>query len=510
MIPDFAHVLAVLNSQLEIHALLPQVLDASLSLTGAERAYLLIADQNGKLTIQCARDNRNNNLEVAEFQGSRSIIQNVIDGRTPLLISDLSKEPAFLAAESVRTYGLKAALCMPIWNCRPMNESKTRIIGVLYLDSSSVSSGLREEHLQLMEALVSHISISIENAQLFEEINRQRKEIEHLNAKLEKKVETQERNLIGMKDLLAETQRELGKVYGLGNIIGKSKSMLQVYSLLEKVVKTDATVLILGESGTGKELVARYIHYNGRRTEQPMVSINCSAFNDTLLESELFGYKKGAFTGAVENKIGLFELAHQGTLFLDEVGEMSQDMQRKFLRVLEDKKIRPVGGKEEVQVDVRIIAATNSNLGEDMKQGKFRQDLYYRLNVITIHLPPLRERREDIPLLVDFFTHKISNELNRSVVEIPKTIMQGFLEHDWPGNVRELENELRRAFILEEEYKAAPQQASPQDDLSLDVSEKKAILRALEFSNGNKRKAAEMLGIPRSTFYVKLAKYGIF
>ena len=391
----------------------------------------------------------------------------------------------------------------------PGSSTQNRLIGVLYLDSSS-SSELREEIVQLMEMLASHISISIENAQLFEEVSQHKQEIERLNEKLLKKVEIQQQNIAGMKDLLAETQRQLGNVYGLGSIIGKSKAMLEVFSLLQKVVKTDATVLILGESGTGKELVARYVHYNGHRADKPMVSVNCSAFNETLLESELFGHKKGSFTGAVESKTGVFELAHQGTLFLDEVAEMSFDMQKKLLRVLEDKMIRPIGGKEEMRVDVRIIAATNAILGENVRQGKFRKDLYYRLNVITIQMPPLRERREDIPVLVDFFSHKISNELKRPVLQISDDILKGFLNQDWPGNVRELENELRRVFILEENYKPEDPQQHSSNDLSLHHAEKEAILKALEASNGNKRKAAEILRMPRSTFYIKLAKYGIY
>ncbi|PWT89258.1 MAG: hypothetical protein C5B54_09220, partial [Acidobacteria bacterium] len=267
-----------------------------------------------------------------------------------------------------------------------------------------------------------------------------------------------------------------------------------------------------GESGTGKELVAKHIHYNGPRAQKPIVSINCSAFSDTLLESELFGHRKGAFTGADENKVGLFQLAHGGTMFLDEVGDMSAEMQKKLLRVLQEGEVRPVGSKDVHHVDVRIIAATNRNLKELMQEGKFREDLYYRLSVINVSLPPLRERREDIPALVDHFTQLVSLELNRPLKKPSEQILQQFLQYSWPGNIRELMNELRRYFILGSEYPADElrDRGEPApDSMKMTDLEKNAILKALETSHGNKTEAAELLGIPRRTFYEKLKKYGL-
>jgi transcriptional regulator with PAS, ATPase and Fis domain len=363
-----------------------------------------------------------------------------------------------------------------------------------------------------MKALANHLSISIENASLFSEVQKQKEEIQNLNIKLQEKVEKQAGNIAEMRNLLAETQRELGGAYGLGNIVGKSSPMLRIFKLLEKVYRTSVTVLILGESGTGKELVARYIHYNGSRSEKPLVSVNCSAFSEALLESELFGHRKGAFTGAVESKTGLFELADGGTLFLDEVGDMNLEMQKKVLRVLEDGIVRPIGAKETIKVDVRIISATNRNLRDMVQKGEFREDLYYRLNVLTIEMPSLKERREDIPLLVDFFVNRIADELKQPAKTIPDSAMKMFMEYDWPGNVRELQNELRRVMILESEYdhEQLKPQGSNDDAIRMDDIEKQAILRAIEQANGNKSKAAELLGIPRSTFYVKLARYKIF
>jgi DNA-binding NtrC family response regulator len=290
--------------------------------------------------------------------------------------------------------------------------------------------------------------------------------------------------------------------------------MLEVFKLLERVVPTDAPLLITGESGTGKELVAKYVHHNGPRRKKPMVSVNCSALSDALLENELFGHHKGAFTGAHDQKVGLFQLADGGSLFLDEVGDMSRDMQKKLLRVLENGEVRPIGSKDVHHVNVRIITATNQDLELLTRQGKFREDLFFRLNVIHVHLPPLRERREDIPILIQHFTCKISEELKRSVGELPTEILQRFLNCDWPGNVRQLANELRRVYILDSKYRpeqmvetlSAPSQENAVTEKLVSM-ERKVILKALEVTGGNKSRAASLLGIPRRTFYDKLNKY---
>jgi Nif-specific regulatory protein len=512
-LPEIPEFLAVLNSHLDLDDLLPASLDLSLSLTGAERAFLMLHDSENNLSIQCARNSRHRNLGAEEFSGSTSIVRRTLEKEDALFIPRVQQDQELSSAKSIMQYGIESALCIPLRRFRKEKSPKA-FLGLLYLDSSSKVAPLKEEHLQLMKALANHLSISIENASLFTEVQKQKEQIQNLNVKLQQKVEKQAGNLTEMRNLLAETQRELVQVYGLGNIVGKSQRMLRVFKLLEKVCPTSATVLVLGESGTGKELIARYVHYNGKRSEQPLVSVNCSAFNDTLLESELFGHRKGAFTGAVENKTGVFELADGGTLFLDEVGDMSLEMQKKVLRVLEDGLVRPVGAKETVKVDVRIVAATNRNLKELVQTGQFREDLYYRLNVLTIEVPPLRDRREDIPLLIDFFMNRIADELKQPVKPIPDSAMKMFLEYDWPGNVRELQNELRRVMILESEYNHEQLQSAGiennEDGIRMDDVEKRAILRALEQANGNKSKAAELLGIPRSSFYVKLARYKIF
>jgi transcriptional regulator with GAF, ATPase, and Fis domain len=513
--------LAFLNSHLKLDQLLPTLLDIVLELTGADRAFLMLCKENGKLSVREARNRERKSLGEQDFKGSTTIVHKALREKQPLYIRCIGENKEFFT-ESVALLNLKSAICLPLWKHASSSHARKDLLGLLYMDSSFLVHPLEAEHLQLVEVLVNHAAISIENASLFQQleektiqVQQKNLEISTLNNRLQERLEMQEGNLSEMKLLFEESQRELGRLHGLGNLIGKSKPMREVFSILEKVVRTDATLLITGESGTGKELVARYAHHNGSRAKKPMVSINCSAFSDTLLENELFGHRKGAYTGATEHKIGLFEIADGGTLFLDEVGDMSAEMQKKLLRVLENGEVRPVGSKEVFRTDVRIIAATNKNLEEMMHHGKFREDLYFRLNVIHIHLPPLRERREDIPLLIDFFASKISEELRIPPRKIPQDIFNAFLTCDWPGNVRQLSNELRRVFILDSKYqvhglqKSVPQKSEKTDALAWNSVEKNVLIKALEITAGNKSKAASLLGIPRRTLYDRLKKYNM-
>jgi transcriptional regulator with GAF, ATPase, and Fis domain len=243
-------------------------------------------------------------------------------------------------------------------------------------------------------------------------------------------------------------RQQLKKKYRFDNFVGDSRPIQQVFELVEKVADTDSTVLITGESGTGKELIARAIHYNSYRRDNPMVVINCGAIPEELLESELFGHEKGAFTGAHKSRIGRFELANEGTIFLDEIGDMSPNLQVKLLRVLQEQKFERVGSTRTIKVDIRVIAATNKNLISVVNKGTFREDLYYRLNVIPIKVPPLRHRKSDIPLLVDFFLKKFNKEKRKHIKELTPKAMDALLQYDWRGNVRELENLLERLVIL--------------------------------------------------------------
>jgi DNA-binding NtrC family response regulator len=306
---------------------------------------------------------------------------------------------------------------------------------------------------------------------------------------------------------------------GFGGLTGVSPKMQRVYRLIEKVSQHNYPVLILGESGTGKELVAQSIHFYGPRRNRPFVPVDCSAFVPTLIESELFGYVKGAFTGAVNTKHGLMEAAGNGTLFLDEIGELPVDLQAKLLRALQEKEIRPLGSTERIPIATRIIAATNRDLEAAVHQGKFRQDLFFRLNVVQIKIPPLRDRKTDIPLLVNYFLEKFNgqNDTNRVISE---DAMARLVAYDWPGNVRELENAIERAVALgsgpilhstdlPSNVKNGTMGQMPQaDDLRLEELERRAIYRALQESDGDKLKAARLLGIGKTTLYRKLKQYG--
>jgi DNA-binding NtrC family response regulator len=303
--------------------------------------------------------------------------------------------------------------------------------------------------------------------------------------------------------------------------IGKNRAFLQVVQLAETVAPTDSTVLITGESGTGKEVVARYIHALSDRADGPFVSINCGALPETLLESELFGHVKGSFTGAIKDKDGLLVAASGGTFFLDEIGEMSPSLQVKLLRVLQEREVVPVGATRAVDTDVRVIAATNRDLEHEMRRGGFRSDLYYRLNVISLHMPPLRDRADDVPILTDFFLSRFADGRE---IHITDAALQRLAAYDWPGNVRELENALERAAVLSggktidtEHLPArvidppAPALAGdrPGGNPTLDTIERAYVLWVLQCEGGNKAKAAEVLGIDPSTLYRKLNRYGV-
>ncbi|HEC97895.1 MAG TPA: sigma-54-dependent Fis family transcriptional regulator [Nitrospirae bacterium] len=333
-------------------------------------------------------------------------------------------------------------------------------------------------------------------------------------------------------------KRELRKRYEFHGLIGSSPKMQRVYDLIEKIADTDSTVLITGGSGTGKELIAKVIHYNSYRSGKNFVPLNCAAIPKDLLESELFGHEKGAFTGAINTRIGRFELASGGTLFLDEIGELDPSLQVKLLRVLQEREFERIGSTKTIKVNVRILAATNRNLEELTREGRFREDLYYRLNVIPVHIPPLRDRKEDIPVLIEHFLKKHAKAKKRQSPEISKQLMDVLLRYGWPGNIRELENLIERLTILtpgqDVTMEDLPERFQPlahaidkpqtslysTEDVSLppeginlndiiDTMERKLITEALEKSNGIKSKAATLLGLNRTTLVEKMKKKGI-
>ncbi|GAB4419096.1 MAG: sigma-54 dependent transcriptional regulator [Thermodesulfovibrionales bacterium] len=306
------------------------------------------------------------------------------------------------------------------------------------------------------------------------------------------------------------------------NIIGKSGGMREVFSLIQRVSKTDASILILGESGTGKELVARAVHYTSLRADKPFIPIDCATIPSELMESELFGYEKGAFTCAYNDKVGLIEMANGGTVFFDEVGDLDFGLQKKLLRFLQEKELHRLGGKNRIRVDIRVLAATNRNIEDAVENGKFRADLYYRLNVITIHIPPLRERKEDIPLLATHFLKVFTNKNKKDIYGFDSGVMESLVNYDWPGNVRELENVVERAVILcpydQINIDCLPRklkmmgvdEPSIEDGFNLLETEKRIIIRALDAAGWNQTRAAEILGITRKQLRTKMKNHRLF
>jgi two-component system response regulator HydG len=333
----------------------------------------------------------------------------------------------------------------------------------------------------------------------------------------------------GLKEENRALKEHLQSDYDIANIIGRSQPMKKLIEMMSMIAPSEATVLITGDSGTGKELIARSLHFNSPRKDKPLVVVNCAAITETLLESELFGHEKGSFTGADKRREGRFMQAASGTIFLDEIGETSSTMQAKLLRVLQEKEIQRVGGEETLKVDVRIVAATNRDLEKEVAEGNFREDLFYRLNVMPLNVPPLKERREDVPLLAQHFMTKFSDKNRKAIKGLVPLAMDMLVNYDWPGNVRELENAIERAVILAtgehiteaqlplnitEQYEDLEIRPTGTTQIldgthSLEDIEKEAILAALNGSNGNKAEAARRLGVTRKTLHNKLKSYGL-
>ncbi|MCS6912727.1 MAG: sigma 54-interacting transcriptional regulator [Myxococcales bacterium] len=439
-----------------------------------------------------ARDGR---LE-GPIRASRAVVRRVVRERAAVLLANAQME--LPEAASIMGARVQSTIGVPLWE-------GDQLIGVIQCDNRTSSAMFRERDLDLLLVLAGHATLAIENARLLHQL---------------RVAEEQLRGQVRYLKSREEKRRSL-------EIIGSSPAMREVLRQVSKVTDTRATVCIEGETGTGKELIASLIHYQGRRRDKLFVAQNCAAVPETLLESELFGHKKGAFTGATEDKKGLFEVADGGTLFLDEIAEMSLGLQAKLLRVLQEGEVRPIGSTQPRQVDVRIICATNRSLEQEVQAGRFRQDLYYRLKVFPLRLPPLRERREDVPLLAEHFLRKYAAELKKGVAGFtPETLAQ-LQAYAWPGNVRELENEVQRLIIQAEPGAfITPDQLSPQirqvQGLLDRIAPRKGTLKdmmeevecwliqkALAEHGGNKTRTAEALGITREGLHKKLAKFGL-
>jgi Nif-specific regulatory protein len=459
-----------LNSVRGLGALQEKALDAVLSAVPADRAAILLAE-DGVEGFSCVagRDRRLGNNQL--IHASQTILNRVIKEGVAVLSSEVQSDDAYRGVESLIERRVHSVLAVPL-------EVHGKVLGVLYLEASSPGSRFDSDLLQLVTTLGNLTALAIENARYLERLDGE-------NRRLNEELKIQH------------------------SMVGESKAMREVYEFVGRVAGRDSTVLIFGESGTGKELVARAVHTNSSRKDKPFVAINCAAITETLLESELFGHERGAFTGAVSQKKGKLEVAEGGTVFLDEIGELALPMQAKLLRVLQEREFERVGGTRSIKLDVRLIAATNRDLKEASRTGAFRSDLYYRLNVVSLEMPPLRERREDIPLLAAFFAAQHGEKVKRRVGGISPEARACLMRYDWPGNVRELENAIERAVVLgstelilaedlpESIVEETAASGEPVNALAEGIrqAKKELIERAIEQANGNYTEAAKLLGV---------------
>lgn len=473
----------------DVNKILKIIAEEAISLTGAEQGSIFVVDDQtpgGMTTLLRGIPPKDHSLaHMIDSQLTGWIVHN----KEPLVIDKLTDDQRFPGFKG-KEFPVKAALSVPL-------VAKDKVIGAINL-SHKQEKTFSPEDVRLVSILSSQSAQVLENARLCQKLSQE-------NVHLKKEVE---------------------KRYQFGELIGQSGPMQKVYTLLERIVSSEANIIIYGQSGTGKELVAKAIHYNGPRKDKRFVAVDCGALPENLLESELFGYIKGAFTGAVKDKIGLFEEANGGTLFLDEISNMALSVQGKLLRAVQEKEIRPVGATTTTKVDVRIISASSSDLLNLVQEQKFREDLYYRLNVVAVEMPPLRHRKEDISMLAyHFLTHfrQTSGKQTSRFTSEAMNLLEGY---NWPGNVRELENVVERAVALaaEEDEMIRPEHLPGQflemhDAIipgetgtlndALNQVKRRMVLKALEKSNGNKTKAAEKLGISRLGLSKMLKKMGI-
>ncbi len=485
-----------LYEQLDLKKSLYNVLDILAESLAMERGTVNILNPlRNEIKIEVAHGLSKSAIKKGRYKVGEGITGSVIETGKAYAIPKISEEPMFLdrtASKRLRDGSEYSFFCVPI-------KKGTQVIGALsadkpYDDSFSLKKGKR-----VLAVIATMIATHVIN---LEKINLEQEKLRDENERL---------------------KNELESKFSFSHIIGNSNKMRDVYQMISQVSKSNATVLVRGESGTGKELIASSIHYNSLRVKQPFVKVNCAAIPANLIESELFGHEKGSFTGAINQKIGKFELANKGTILLDEIGSIELEVQVKLLRVLQEKELERVGGHKTIKADVRIIAATNKNLEKAVEEEQFRGDLYYRLNVFPIYIPPLRERKTDILLLADFFLEKYAKENNKKIKRISTPGIDMLMAYHWPGNVRELENCIERAVLLCEEgvihsyhfpptlQTGAESDTLPGSTLEEAVSnlEESMIIDALKNSNGNMKSSAELLGLTVRKFSYKADRYGV-
>ncbi len=474
-----------INTLRDPEAVLEKVLEIAMEALEAERGFILLkAPQHPEgFAIRSQRNFTEQQLG-ALVRISTSVVREVLRRGEPVLVYEAQQDERYGKAESIVLQRIQSIACVPL-------RIKERLIGAIYLDSLSQRGRFTRDNLPFLEAFAHQAAIAIENAQLYQALREENRRL----------------------------RSEIQRLHGFDEIVGQSAAMREVFDTMARVLDTDATVLIEGESGTGKELIARAIHYNSERKNKPFVVVFCGSLPDELLESELFGYKKGAFTGALSDKKGLFEVADGGTVFLDEVGDLSPRMQTALLRVLQEGEIRRVGDTQVRRVNVRVISATNKPLRELVQQGKFREDLYYRLNTIQIMVPPLRHRRGDILLLAHHFLDKYAVKKRAHIRGFTPEALELLERYHWPGNVRELENTIERAVVLARGELITPEDLrlpEPHDaedpfepDLPLKEVERRVVLRALKRHGGNISETARVLGVSRRWLHYKLKEWDV-
>ena len=478
------HIGAAIREVRDLEALETSLLELIGETIPAERGAILLTGDSTQ-EILSSRQWRRVAGDAGPMVLSRTVVERVVREKVSLLSHDITRHSELGAAESLVTSRVACLVALPL-------IAFQRLLGVIYLDSTNPQTHFDEQHLQLLTGIAGIAAAALDHA-------------------------------LRLRDLQNENSLLKAEINIRHNMVGDSPPMRKVLEFVAKAAPTAATVLIRGESGTGKELVARAIHRNSPRSGKPFVAINCAALTESLIESELFGHERGAFTGAVAQKRGKLEQAEGGTLFLDEVGELAPGMQAKLLRVLQEREFERVGGTRTMKANIRLIAATNRDLEEASRNGAFRQDLYYRLNVVTLITPPLRERREDIPLLANYFVQKHGTAVGRKVIGLSGEARACLMHYDWPGNIRELENAIERAVVLGctekilledlpeavAEVERPVEAGSTRFNDAVKEAKKQIVLRVIEQASGNYAEAARLLGLHPSNLHRLIRNLGM-
>ncbi len=475
---------ALINGSLELDEVLGRIAESAAEVLDAEASSVLLLDARGdQLVFAAAVGPHSARLRGRAFDAKLGIAGRVVATRRGEIVHDVRRHPDFFEGfDDPASFQTRSILAAPL-------EYRGEVLGVVEVLNKRSGQPFAPAELEVLQIFANLAAAGIRNAQRHAALKREN---------------------LGLREASRASDP----------IVGSSAALREVLRLCERVGPAQATVLILGETGTGKELTARRIHALSPRSEKPFIAVNCAALPESLLESELFGHEPGAFTGATQRRLGRFELADGGTLFLDEIGETSPAVQTRLLRVLQEREFVRVGGSETIRCDVRIIAATNRDLKQAMRQGHFREDLYYRLSVFPIHLPPLRDRREDIPLLVEHFVRQTAAELGLPCPGVSRAAMERLCAYDWPGNIRELRNVMERSVLLAEGGPIGPELLPPEiagsaseapggSGSALESYEKAMIVRALREHGWNQTRAAKSLGISRDNLRYRMRKYGI-